>query len=74
MTEKELTAYKERLRARWGGRDLAGPKYPGFGEEHNGAEWARRLNIPRNSLWRYLTHGLTIEEVAEIRGITYPAD
>lgn len=73
MTEKELNEYKARLAARWNnGEYTRGLKYPGFGEEHTGAEWARLLNLPRNSLWRYLKKGLTIEEVAEIRGITYP--
>ena len=47
-------------------------KFEGFGEEHTGAEWAKLLGIPRNTLWRYLfRRGLTIEEVAELRGIEY---
>lgn len=51
-----------------------GQKYPGFGEEHTNAEWARRLGIPRNSLWRYLQRGLTIELIAKYRGIKYHAE
>lgn len=47
-------------------------KYQGFGEEHTNAEWARRLGMRRNTLWRNLQKGLTIEQVAEIRGIKYP--
>lgn len=53
-----------RLEARW-------RTFPGFGEEHTNAEWARLLELPRNTLWRYLQRGLTIEEVAELRGIKY---
>ena len=47
-------------------------KFEGFGEKHTGAKWAKLLGIPRNTLWRYLfQRGLTIEEVAELRGIEY---
>lgn len=48
--------------------------YPGFGEEHTNAEWARRLGVPRNTLWRNLEKGLTVEQIAERRGIKYPAE
>ena len=60
MTEKELETMKTRNR-----------KYDGFGEQHSGAKWARLLNLPRNSLWRYLKKGLTIEEIAQVRNIKY---
>ena len=46
--------------------------YPGFGELHTCAEWARRLGIPRNTTWRYFQRGLTVEEIAKMRGIKYP--
>lgn len=45
--------------------------FKGFGEEHTNAEWARRLGLPRNTLWKYLQKGMTIEEIAELRKITY---
>ena len=57
--------YKARLESRY-------RKLPGFGEEHTAAEWARLLHLPRNTLWRYLKNGLTIEDAARIRGIKYP--
>lgn len=47
-------------------------KIAGFGEAHHLREWARLLDIPPGSLSRYLKNGLTIEEVAEVRGIKYP--
>ena len=56
-----------RVEARW-------RKYPGFGEEHTNAEWAKILDLPRNTLWRYLKDGLTIEKIVEMRGIKYPAE
>ena len=46
--------------------------YFGFGEAHNGSEWARRLGLPRNTVWRYFQRGLTVEEIAEMRGLKYP--
>lgn len=46
--------------------------YEGFGETHTNAEWARRLNVPRNTLWRRLQAGATVEEFAAARRITYP--
>lgn len=47
-------------------------KYPGFGEMHTNAEWARRLGLNRGLIWRHLQRGGTIEELAEIREIKYP--
>ena len=44
--------------------------YEGFGEKHTAAQWAKLLGLPRNSVWRYLTNGLTIEEVCRVRGIS----
>ena len=41
--------------------------YEGFGEKHTNAQWAKLLGLPRNTLWRYLQRGITIEEVARIR-------
>lgn len=46
--------------------------YKGFGEEHTGPEWARRLGVPRKSMYRYLQKGMTIEEIVAYRGIDYP--
>lgn len=46
-------------------------KYEGFGESHSCPEWSLLLNIPRNSLWRYLKKGQTIEEIAQARSIMY---
>lgn len=47
-------------------------KFKGFGEEHTESEWAKLLGIARNTMWRYLfQRGLTIEEVAELRGVEY---
>lgn len=48
--------------------------YKGFGEEHTGPEWARRLGVPRKTMWRYLQRGMTVEEIAEMRGSNYPAE
>ena len=59
--------YLERLK-RYHDRRI---NYEGFGESHHLREWSRRLNIPAGSLGRYLHNGLTIEEVAELRGVTY---
>ena len=56
----------ERLEARW-------RKYPGFGEEHTNAEWAKLFGLPRNTFRRYLTKGLTVEQIAQLRGIKYLA-
>lgn len=66
MTEKELEKMDAHVEARH-------RTYEGFGEEHTAAQWAKLLSLPRNSLWRYLKKGLTIEEVARIRRINYPA-
>ena len=57
--------YENRVRA-------LGRTFPGFGEEHTNAEWARRLGLPRNTVWRYLQRGFTVEQIAENRGIKYP--
>lgn len=62
-----MSEYTDRIEARW-------RKYPGFGEEHTNAEWAKLLGLPRNTLWRYLKDGLTIEKIVEMRGIKYPAE
>lgn len=53
-----------RLEARW-------RRYEGFGEAHSCPRWAQLLGLPRNTLWRYLQRGLTIEQVVELRGIKY---
>lgn len=45
--------------------------FEGFGEKHTRADWARLLGLPRNTLWRYLDRGLTVEEIAELRSIEY---
>ena len=68
MTEKERKEHRERMLARY-------RKHDGFGENLTRAEWAHKLcplGLPRNSLWRYLEKGLTIEEIVEIRGLKYP--
>lgn len=41
--------------------------YEGFGREYTCAEWARRLGVPRSTLWRNLTRGMTVEEFAAKR-------
>ena len=46
-------------------------EYQGFGEAHHLREWARRLGVPHGSLRRYLLKGLTIEEIADVRGLKY---
>lgn len=66
MTEKELEKMAAHIEAR-------ARTYEGFGENHTAAQWAKRLGLPRNSLWRYLKKGLTIEEVVRVRRINYPA-
>lgn len=63
-TEKEMDVLNSRVIAR-------NAKYEGFGEKHTAAEWARLFVTPRTSMWRYLKRGLTIEEIAQIRGIKY---
>lgn len=65
MGETDRKQYRERLEARHRRLD-------GFGEAHTASEWARRLGLPRNTLWRYLKGGLTVEEAAQLRGIKYP--
>ena len=64
MTEKETQKYKEHLAARH-------RKYHGFGEVHACAEWVRKFGLNRTVVWRYLQRGLTIEEIAGLRGIDY---
>lgn len=50
-------------------------QFEGFGETHTNAEWAKKFGLARNVMWRYLfQHGLTVEEVARLRGIKYPTD
>ena len=66
MTNEELEKMAAHIEARH-------RTYDGFGESHTGAQWAKLLGLPRNSLWRYLKKGLTIEEVARIRRVNYPA-
>jgi hypothetical protein len=65
----EKQKYMDRVKMYHGGQR----KIEGFGEAHHFREWARLLSIPHGSLHRYLQKGLTIEEVAEVRGIQYPA-
>lgn len=46
--------------------------FEGFGEKHTCAEWAKKLNLNRTTMWRYLFgKGLTIEQIANLRGIEY---
>jgi hypothetical protein len=71
MTD-EKQEYMERLK-KYHGTEACG-KYEGFGEVHHLREWARLLSIPHGSLHRYLQNGLTIEEVAEVRGVRYPTE
>lgn len=67
MTDQELEKMKAHIEARH-------RIYPGFGEEHIAAQWAKLLELPRNTVWRYLQKGLTVEEISRIRGIKYPAE
>lgn len=68
-----IEGYPERLQPKATNRAEARHRtYKGFGEEHTNAQWARLLRLPRNTLWRYLTTGLTIEEIVIMRGIKYP--
>ena len=54
-------------------KPTSGTQYAGFGTLATCPEWAERLGIPRNSMWRYLKKGMTVEEVAEMRGVEYSA-
>lgn len=45
--------------------------YEGFGREYTCAEWARRLGVPRSTLWRWLVRGETIEEFARKKNIKF---
>ena len=65
MTEKELEKMRSRIEARH-------RLYDGFGEKHTNAQWAKLLGLPRNTLWKYLQKGLTIEEVAQISNTGNP--
>ena len=64
MTDQEKTQYMTRVTSHH-------QLIPGFSEKYGPSEWARRLGLSRTSLWRYLKKGLTIEEIAEVRGIKY---
>jgi len=46
-------------------------EYQGFGEKHTAGTWARLLSVPRNTLWRNLKAGMTVEEFAKKKGIEY---
>lgn len=49
--------------------------YKGFGEVHGLREWARLLDVNKDTLRYWLTtKGLTVEEFAEQNGIAYQAD
>lgn len=65
MSERQEQEYFDRLKSRH-------KKFDGFGESHTAAEWSRLLGLPRNTLWRYLKGGLSIEEAAKLRGVSYP--
>lgn len=58
----ETAQYKERLEARH-------KTFEGFGQRKTCAEWSRTLGINKTTVWRYLQRGLTVEEIAKIRGI-----
>jgi response regulator of citrate/malate metabolism len=65
MTEKEFEVF----RAKWHARNIG---YKGFGETHTAPKWAELFGISRTSMWRYMKQGLTVEQVAKLRGIKYP--
>ena len=44
--------------------------YEGFGKRLTCAEWARVLGVPRNTLWRHLTKGQTVEDFAKEKGLS----
>lgn len=49
--------------------------YKGFGEVHGLREWARLLDVNKDTLRYWLaTKGLTVEEFAKQNGIAYQAD
>lgn len=51
---------------------MRGKDYKGFGEIHGLREWARLLEVNKDTLRYWLTtKGKTIEEFAEMNGITY---
>ena len=46
--------------------------FEGFDEKHTCAEWAKRLNLSRTTMWRYLfERDLIIKQIAKLRGIEY---
>lgn len=59
-----MSSSDNRIEARW-------RKYPGFGEEHTNAEWARLLGLNRTTTMRYFQRGITVEEIVKLRGIKY---
>ena len=48
--------------------------YDGFGERHTAGMWARLLGVPRNTLWRCLMNGASVEEFANSRGIKFSSE
>lgn len=48
------------------------PLYDGFGELHSAGAWAQLLLVDRSTLWRNLRRGVSVEDFAKARGITYP--
>lgn len=48
------------------------PRYEGFGLSLSGPAWSRLSGIPRNTLWKNLRKGLTIEEIYAKRGLPAP--
>lgn len=61
-----------RHREHKGTRHANSPRYDGFGMSLSGPEWSKLSGIPRNSLWRYLKKGMTIEEIYKARGLHEP--
>ena len=61
MNEKER--YLENLKKRHG------TTVKGFGRELSASGWAKLLGLGRTTVWRYIKKGLTIEEIADVRGI-----
>jgi transcriptional regulator of acetoin/glycerol metabolism len=48
------------------------PRYEGFGLLLSGPAWSALSGIPRNTLWRRLKKGMTIEEIYAERGLPAP--
>lgn len=63
MTDQEHEKMVARVTAR-------NRTYTGFGRSASAAEWARLLDLPRNTVWKYLQKGLTPEEIATARGVS----